>query len=128
MPVPRVREAVTVETLEMRRLKACGRLWRITCLAAQPVPQRVFTNLCNSMQATFRSSGVKTVGRGSSVGKAFRCGLDSSGIESRWGARFSALVRTGPGAQAMGTESLPVLKRPGRGVDHSPLVPRLMKE
>jgi len=34
----------------------------------------------------------KKVGRDSSVGIATRYGLDGPGIESRWGARFSALV------------------------------------
>ena len=39
-------------------------------------------------------------------------------------ARFSAPVQTGPGAHpascTMGTGSLPVVKRPGRGADHPP--------
>jgi hypothetical protein len=35
------------------------------------------------------------VGRDSSVGIATRYGLDGSGIESRWGASFSAPVQTG---------------------------------
>jgi len=57
-----------------------------------------------------------------SVGIATRCGLDGPGIESRWGARFSAPVQTG-------SEAFPGVKRPGRGVDHPPhLVPRLKKE
>ena len=48
-------------------------------------------------------------------------------------ARFSAPVQTGPEAHpasnTMGTGSLPGIKRPGRGVDHTPhLVPRLKKE
>jgi hypothetical protein len=38
------------------------------------------------------------VGRDSSVGIATRYGLVGPGIESRWGARFSAAVQTGPGA------------------------------
>ena len=38
------------------------------------------------------------VGRDSAVGIATRYGLDGPGIESRWGARFSAAVQTGPGA------------------------------
>jgi len=38
------------------------------------------------------------VGRDSSVGIATGYGLDGPGIESRWGARFSAPVQTGPGA------------------------------
>ena len=49
------------------------------------------------------------VGRGSSVGIATRYGLDGPGIESWWGARFSASVQTGPGAYpascTMGTGS-----------------------
>jgi hypothetical protein len=38
------------------------------------------------------------LGRDSSVGIATHYGLDSLGIEFRWGARFSAPVYTGPGA------------------------------
>jgi hypothetical protein len=37
------------------------------------------------------------VGRDSSVGTATGYGLDGPGIESRWVARFSAPVQTGPG-------------------------------
>jgi hypothetical protein len=48
--------------------------------------------------------------RDSVVGIATRYGLDGPGIESRWGARFSAPVQTGPGAHpayyTMGTGSL----------------------
>ena len=50
-------------------------------------------------------------GRDSSVDKATRYGLGGPGIESRWWARFSAPVRTGPGAHrasyTMGTGSFP---------------------
>ena len=64
------------------------------------------------------------VGRVSSVGIATRYGLDGPWIESRWGARFSPPVQTGPGAHptfcTMGTGSLPGLKRTGRGADHTP--------
>jgi len=60
----------------------------------------------------------------SSVGIATRYGMDGPGIESRWGATFSAPVQTGPGAHAascaMGTGSFPGVKRPGRGFDHPP--------
>ena len=60
--------------------------------------------------------------RDSAVGTATRYGLDGPGIESRWGARVSAPVQTGPGAQpvscTMGTGSFPGVKRPGRGADH----------
>jgi hypothetical protein len=37
-------------------------------------------------------------GPGSSVGIATGYGLDGPGIESRWGAGFSAPLHTGPGA------------------------------
>ena len=70
-----------------------------------------------------------------SVGIATRYVLDGPGIESRWGARFSAPVQTGPGAypasRTMGTGYLPGLKRPGRGADHPSthnLAPRLKEE
>ena len=53
----------------------------------------------------------KTCGPGSSVGIATGYGLDGPRIESRWGARFSAPVQTGPGAHpascTMGTGSFP---------------------
>jgi hypothetical protein len=59
-----------------------------------------------------------------SVGVATRYGLDCPGIESRWGARFSASVQTGSGAHAdsctVGTGSFPGLKRSGHGVDCPP--------
>jgi hypothetical protein len=58
-------------------------------------------------------------GPGSSVGIVTGYGLDGPGIESRWRARFSAPVQTGPGAQpatyTMGTGSFPGVKS-GRGV------------
>ena len=55
------------------------------------------------------------------------------GIESRWGRRFSTPVQTGPGSHpasyTMRTGSFPGVNRPGRGVDHPPLLaPRLKKE
>ena len=60
--------------------------------------------------ATIKMTLPKFVGRDSSVGIATRYGLDGRGIESRWGARFSASVQTGPGAHLasyiMGTGSL----------------------
>ena len=63
-------------------------------------------------------------GRDSSVDIATRYGLDGPGIKSRWGARFSAPVQTGPGAYpaycTMGNGSFPGVKRPGRGADHPP--------
>ena len=50
------------------------------------------------------------VGRDSAVGIGTRYGLDGPEIESRWGARFSTIVLTGPGAHPasykVGTGSL----------------------
>jgi len=73
------------------------------------------------------------VGPDSSVGIAARYGLDGPGIESRWEARFSAPVQTGPGTHTasykMGDGSFPGVKRSGRGVDHPPhLALRIKKE
>ena len=69
----------------------------------------------------------------SSVGIATGYGLDGLGIESRWGARFSAPVQTGPAVHPasyiMGTGSFPGVKRLRRGVGHPlHLAPRLKKE
>ena len=54
-----------------------------------------------------------------------RYGLDGPGIESRWVARYSAPVQTGPGAHpasyTVGTGSFLGVKRLGRGVDHPPI-------
>jgi len=72
------------------------------------------------------------VGRDTSVGIATRYGLDGPGIESRCEARFSAPVQTGPGAHpasyTMCTVSFPVVKRPGRSVDHPPTSSAEVKE
>jgi hypothetical protein len=66
---------------------------------------------------------------GSSVGIATGYGLDGPGINSRWRARFSAPVQTGPGTHpascTMGTGSFPGVNI-GRGVtltSHRRLVP-----
>jgi hypothetical protein len=69
----------------------------------------------------------------SEIGIAAGYVLDSSGIESRWEARFSELVQTGlvahPASYTVGTGSFPGVKRPGRGVDHPPPpAPMLKKE
>ena len=65
-----------------------------------------------------------SISRRSVVGIATAYGLDGQGIESRWGARFSAPVQTGPEAHPapckMGTGSFPEEKRPKRDVDPSP--------
>ena len=63
--------------------------------------------------------------RDSSVGIATRYGLDGPGIESRWGARFSTPVQTGPGSHlasyTMSTWSFRGEKT-GRAVDYPPSI------
>ena len=58
----------------------------------------------------------------SAVTITIRYGLDGLGIESWCGAKIFAPVHTGPGAHpasyTMGTDYLPGVKRPGRGVDN----------
>ena len=98
---------------------------KFSCIMSQAAARAVA--LCNTH--THRVF----IGRDGSVGIATGYGLDSPGIEFRWGARFSAPVRTVPGAHpasyTMGTGSFPVVRRPGSGVDHSPyLALRLKKE
>ena len=73
-------------------------------------------------------------GPGSVVGIATGYGLDGPGIESRWGARFSAPVQTRPWAHpascTVGTGSFLGVKS-GRGVTLTPhplLAPLVMKE
>jgi hypothetical protein len=77
---------------------------------------------------------VKYCGPGSVVGIATGCGLDGPGIQSRWAARFSAPVQTGPEAHppacTMGTGSYPEVKS-GRGVTltlHPLLLPLVIKK
>jgi hypothetical protein len=75
---------------------------------------------------------VKSSGRVSSVGLATRYGLDCPGIESRWAARLSAPVQTSrgvhPASSTMDTGSVSYgMKRPGRGVDHPPLLASRLK-
>jgi hypothetical protein len=71
------------------------------------------------------------VGRDSVVSIATRYGLDGPGSNSSGGEIF----RTSPdrpwghpASYSMGTGSFPRLKRPGRGVDHSPLSRTEVKE
>jgi hypothetical protein len=76
----------------------------------------------------------RMAGSGSSVGIVTDYGLDGPWIESRWWARISAPVQTGPGAHpascTMGTGSFLRVKS-GRVVTLTPhplLVPLVMKE
>jgi hypothetical protein len=76
--------------------------------------RRIQFHICISRCKTYGMGGA-----GSSVGIATGYGLDGPGIESRWGARFSASVKTGrrahPASCTMGTGSFP-----GRDADPSP--------
>ena len=71
----------------------------------------------------YSSDQTKKSRPGSVVGIATDYGLDGPVIVSRWGARFSAPVQTGPGAHpascTMGTGSFPGAKS-GRGVTLTP--------
>jgi len=93
---------------------------------------RIFKKSVEKIQVSLKS--YKSSGHGSSVGIATGYGLDGPGIESRWGARFSATIQTGPGAHptscTMGTGSFPGAKS-SRSVTLTPhplLVPLVMKE
>ena len=78
------------------------------------LPKHIIKHVCH----------LRLCGPGSSVGIATGYGLDGTGIESRWGARFSAAVQTGPGAHlascTMGTGSYPGVKRLEHDADPSP--------
>jgi hypothetical protein len=69
----------------------------------------------------YRISYTNTVGRDSAVGIATGYGLDSTGVESRQEAIFSAPTQVDPGAHpayyAMRTASFQGKKRPESGVD-----------
>jgi hypothetical protein len=99
--------------------------------ANSAMKQRVFVRTRELVTVFFWYVGSR-VGRESPVGIATCCDLDGPGIESWWGARFSAAVQTGPGSHpascTMGTGSLPGVKRPGRGVDHPPASSAEVKE
>ena len=78
------------------------------------------------------STRLSWVGREGAVDILTGCGLDCLGIESRFGARYSAPAQTGPwdhpASYTMGTGSFPGVKRPGRGVDHPPRPSAEVKE
>jgi hypothetical protein len=61
---------------------------------------------------------ITNVGRDRSVGTATCYGLDGPGLQSRWGARFSSPVQTGPAVHPASytkcTASFPGIKRLGR--------------
>ena len=114
-------------TLKSRNIQNRLNIHPAVCLTMgpQPLPNRVrhavrsSASCCNLLYPL-----LFLMGRDSSVGVATRYGLDGPRIESRWGARFSAPVQTGPGDHSvsctMGTGSFYGLKQPGRGADHPP--------
>ena len=69
-----------------------------------------FINLTPYSSVVSNMYVLTALGRDTVVGIAARDALDGPGIESRWGARFSATVQTGSGAHpvfcTMGTGSL----------------------
>ena len=69
------------------------------------------------------TNSITSCGLCSSVGITTGYGLDGPGIESRWGAKFSAPVQTDPGAHptfcTMSTGTFPGIKK-GRGVTLTP--------
>jgi len=88
----------------------------------------------STIRSRIFKSAYYVCGPGSVVGIATGYGLDGLGIESRWVARISTPVQTGPGHPSasctMGTGSFPGVKS-GRGVTLTPdliLVPLVMKE
>ena len=93
-------------------------------LMCKPVrPPACFTHV-NAKVRIYLYTYINSWSRDSAVSIATRYGPDGPGIESRWGARFSALVQNGseaqPASYTMGTGSFQGVKRPGRGVDHLP--------
>jgi len=89
-----------------------------TKLICEPSVSKCTVGICRSLLIIVSGTVfIGLVGRDSSVGTATRHGLDGPRIESRWGARFSAPVQTGPGAYptsyAMGTGSFARVKRSG---------------
>jgi hypothetical protein len=109
-----------------RDLPVCSPVPQLTAPPAA-CPHVCQTKLCHILQV---NKGVNKQGPDSSVGNGTRYGLEGTGIEFRWVARFSALVQTVPGAHPasykIGTGSLPSVKQPERGVDHpSPSIARV---
>jgi len=96
-----------------------GQFYGLVALAGESTNGTHLNRICGEPESRSEQFGEErnflslleiTVGRDSSVGIAIRYGLEGLGIESRWEARFSAPVQTGPGAHptsyTMGTGSL----------------------
>jgi hypothetical protein len=107
------------------RADVCGQIDRRTGSSGGGNRRLIKANSSSKSERCFANETVVNVGLDSVVGMATCYGLDSSGIESRWEARFS--TSSGP---AVGPNQLPAqrvpgffpgVKRPRRGVDHPPL-------
>ena len=89
----------------------------------EPLPTHSKSNRKSETTICLSFMCITSCGPGSVVGIATGYRLDGPGIESRWGARFSAPVQTGPEAHpascTMGTGSFPGVKS-GRGVTLTP--------
>jgi hypothetical protein len=85
-----------------------------------------FVNVISNSIVLFLQNIASVVGRDSAVGITTRYGLNGPGIESLWGARFSAPRQTGSGAHpascTTGTD------RTRHSVDHSPPTSAEVKE
>jgi hypothetical protein len=81
---------------------------------------------CISARYTISMDYICYCGPSSSVGRATDYGLDGPGIESRWGARFSAPVQTGPGSHPASCKMYRVFsggkERPVSDAKSSPLL------
>ena len=124
--------------------KLCCHLWLVSLYHILFTKQKIYIlifstnfswNISDSKKNSARSGHkftqvfIQTCGPGSSVGIETDYRLDGPGIEFQWGARFSVLVQTGPGAHpasyTMGTGSFLEVKN-GRGMTlttHPLLVP-----
>ena len=133
-----------------RRVEECGgKTWQVGdrrhCLITKTNAHNVTTHVCEHTKDDWWDSVLllfcvyfrinrQRVGRESAVGIATRYVLDGAGIESRWEARFSTPVLTGPAAHPASYTtdtgfSLAGVKRQGRGAVHPPhLVLRLKKK
>jgi len=84
-------------------------------------PWHNIINFFQCLKSVSNKYNAPSVWRDVSVGITTRYGLDGPGIESRWEARYSASVQTGPRAHpascTMGSGSFPGVKRSGRVVD-----------
>jgi hypothetical protein len=72
------------------------------------------------LQMLVQSAHYAFCGPGSSVGITTGYGLDSPGIESRWGRDFSHTSRPALEPTQPPVQWVPGVKRPGRGADHPP--------